>query len=175
MKNTAAFASSVEALNQPSFLQCKDGEQFGFYLPIVPPRTEQVLNNSLITAKSASQKLATTSVHTLSWPDLSKMTSVNVMPQLQADFHTNIDPSLWPISQESQGEASYRGASLPSIGQKAQAEVMTSEDNTPPTDDADESDTDEESDHDKEIGWGGDHGCHSVHPSTQSFTNYICH
>ncbi|KAG1846146.1 hypothetical protein C8R48DRAFT_779640 [Suillus tomentosus] len=164
-KNAAAFASSVEAPNQPSFLQCKDGERFGFYPLIVPPRTEQVLNNSLITAKSASQKLTTTSIHTSSRPDLSKTTSVNVMPQSQADFHANIDPSLWPIGQESQGEAGYRSASLPSIGQKAQAEVTTSEDNTPPTDDADESDTDEEiDDHDKEIGWGGDHGCHSVHP-----------
>ncbi|KAG2115109.1 uncharacterized protein F5147DRAFT_769571 [Suillus discolor] len=159
-KNAAAFASSVEALNQPSFLQCKYGEWFGFYPPIVPPRMEQVLNNSLITAKSTSQKLTTTSIHTSSQQDLSHFITTR-------SFKNNFNPSLWPIGQESQGKASYCGASLLSIGQKAQAEVTTSEDDTPPTDDTDESNTDEESDdHDKEIGWGGDHGCHSVHPST---------
>ncbi|KAG1845159.1 hypothetical protein F4604DRAFT_1937168 [Suillus subluteus] len=93
------------------------------------------------------------------------MTSVIMVPQSQADFYANLDPSLQPISQEAQGEASYRSASL-SIGQEAQAEVITSEDDTPPTDDADESGTDEESDNDNgEIGWGGDYGCHSMHPS----------
>lgn len=105
-----------------------------------------------------------------------KTTSVNMRPHPQADFYANIDPSLRPISQEAQGEASYRGASLPPIGKEARAEVSTSEDDDYSTDDADESDTDEESDNDNgEIGWGGDHGSHSVHPGTQSFTNHIRH
>lgn len=100
-----------------------------------------------------------------------KMTSVNMRPHPQADFYANIDPSLRPISQEAQGEASYRGASLPPIGKEARAEVSTSEDDDSSTDD-----TDEESDNDNgEIGWGGDHGSHSVHPGTQSFTNHIRH
>ncbi|KAG1867087.1 hypothetical protein C8R48DRAFT_671962 [Suillus tomentosus] len=125
-KNIAA--SSVEAPNQPSFVQHDDGEHFGFCPPIVPSRMEQVLNTSSITAKSA-------------------------------------DPSLRPIRQQAQGESSHRGASLPSIGQEAQADVSTSEDDTPSTDNADESDANEESDNDDgEIGWGGDHGCRSMHP-----------
>ncbi|KAG1899092.1 uncharacterized protein F5891DRAFT_1189906 [Suillus fuscotomentosus] len=162
-KNIAA--SSVKAPNQPSFVQRDDGEHFGFCPPIVPSHTKQVLNTSSITAKSAGQKPATTHVNILLQPDLSKTTSVNMMPHSQADLYANIDPSLQPIRQQAQGESSHCGASLPSIGQEAQADVSTSEDDTPSTDNADESDANEESDNDdSEIGWGGDHGCHSMHP-----------
>ncbi|KAG1732614.1 uncharacterized protein EDB91DRAFT_1251662 [Suillus paluster] len=166
-KNIAAFASSIKVPNQPNFVQCEDGEHFGFHPPIVPSRMEQVLNTSSITAKSASQKPATsTSIDTLSQSDFSKTTSVNTMPHSQADFYSTLDPSLQPICQEAQGETNYRGAPLLSFSQEAQAEVSTSGDDKSSTDDADKSDTDEESDNDDgEIGWGGDHGCHSVHPS----------
>ncbi|KAG1817266.1 uncharacterized protein BJ212DRAFT_1480496 [Suillus subaureus] len=141
VKKIAAFASNIKAPNQPNFVQRKDGECFGFHPSISPSCTEKVLDASL------------------------KTTSVEMRPHPQADFYANIDPSLWPISQEAQGEASYCGASLPSIGQEAQAEVSTSEDDDSSTDDTDESDTDEESDKDNgEIGWGGVHGSHSVHP-----------
>ncbi|KAG0704310.1 hypothetical protein DFH29DRAFT_997820 [Suillus ampliporus] len=166
-KNIAAFASSIEAPNQLNFVQHEDGKHFGFHPPIVPSHKEQVLHTS-ITAKSASQKPTTMSIDTSSQSDLSKSTSVNTMPHSQADFFANLDPSLWPIRQEAQGEANYCGASLPSIAQEAQAKVSTSEDDNDnsSTDDADKSDTDEESENDDgKIGWGGDHGCHSVHSS----------
>ncbi|KAG1790854.1 uncharacterized protein HD556DRAFT_1310390 [Suillus plorans] len=87
-KNIAA--SSVEAPNQPSFVQHDDGERFGFCPPIVPSRTEQVLNTSSITAKSAGQKPATTCINILLQPDLLKTTSILLSGQFVRKHKVNL-------------------------------------------------------------------------------------
>ncbi|KAG1875907.1 hypothetical protein C8R48DRAFT_768761 [Suillus tomentosus] len=55
---------SIETVkSQPAFIQCEDGGQFGFSLPIVPPGMEpdlQALNNSFVAAAKAKRVVETT-------------------------------------------------------------------------------------------------------------------
>lgn len=149
---------SVETVSsQPIFLQCKDGRQFGFSQPIVPPGTEpdlQALNNSFIAAAKATRVASNASQHQLpvnasNTAGSHLATSGGPLPQTavsrtasttsaDAYFYHSLDPALRQTGsqlRESKSSDSSEGDSSSDDGSE-----------------------------DEHIGWGAVGGCHSVHP-----------
>ncbi|KAG2149236.1 hypothetical protein DEU56DRAFT_908935 [Suillus clintonianus] len=140
------------------FLQCKDGGQFGFSQPIVPPGTEpdlQTLNNSFIAAAKETHVASNASQHHFpiitsnpsgsclaSGGDLSQPVFLRTNSTMAADtlFYQNLDPTLRPTrSQSTASEHSNSG-------------------------ECDGSESSDNNDKDEQIGWGAVEGRHSTHP-----------
>ncbi|KAG2146608.1 uncharacterized protein EDB93DRAFT_1250891 [Suillus bovinus] len=139
-KKTVTPSLSVETVSsQPIFLQCKDGRQFGFSQPIVPPGTEpdlQVLNNLFVAAAKATRVASNASQCQLSVN--ASNTAGGHLATSDAYFYHSLDPALWQTGS-----------------QLRESESSDSSEGDSSSDDGSE---------DKHIGWGAVGARHSMHP-----------
>ncbi|KAG2109552.1 uncharacterized protein F5147DRAFT_772860 [Suillus discolor] len=168
-KNTTPPASSVTAPNlQPSFTHHEAGTQFGFSPFIIPPGTEpdlQALNNPYVAAAREKQALsagldnarlvptAATLANQYLTPVPSRTMLVAHQSDANSDFLQNLEPTLWPISDERLGH--------PGLQDSGSESSQTSSEGG----DGDTDDEEEEEDHvDDRVGWGAAHGRMTTHP-----------
>ncbi|KAG1765882.1 hypothetical protein EV702DRAFT_1204408 [Suillus placidus] len=170
-KDTAPASTGSEVLNyQPSFSHRKPGARFGFGQPLMPPGTEphlQVLNPSAAAAKK--QRTCLPSDPTAHPPAVASTcpmpkaptTSTSVVRQTNAHLYKNLDPVLWPTTDELQGAASKSSDAEDGDGSDDDDD---DKDSSSGDDNEDDNNDSQDARGDQEMGWGAAYGRHDTHP-----------